>query len=233
MGSSMSGRMKQQLGSFATRSGIAEAAAQEFLEHGYAGASLARIAGRLGLTKGALVYHFRAKADFASYFVDVVRQATRQANAFAKETYPNCGPRRLLLYFLVMGAWREKEQQVAAGIALFADRASPAYEADDVIRDWLALSVEGFEASPVREHADGETSPLEAAEMFLVTNLGALFFGRHVRLNAKGTEPLRFLRLALTAVGVSDVDKHTQDVIDNHSAHLPELRLGPRAESTV
>lgn len=72
----------------ANRKAIAEAAAQEFLLHGYAGTSLSAIAKRLELTKGALSYHFPTKADFAGYFIQTLRTATAQARAYATSEYP-------------------------------------------------------------------------------------------------------------------------------------------------
>lgn len=224
----MAGRDRQRAASSSTRNAIAEAAAQEFVSNGYAGASLSRIADRLGLTKGALVYHFRAKADFASYFVGVVRDATAQADKFARTEYPDCGSRRLLLHFMLMGEWRAREPQFAAGMALFADSASPTFEADGVIRDWLNLSVDAFDSCKARSAFQGELKTLEAAEMFLVTNLGVVFFGRHVRLNEPGTKQLRFVRLALTAVGVPDVDQHAEEVLGAYAHRLPELDIGSR-----
>lgn len=201
-----------------TRRAIAEAAAQEFLLRGYAGTSLSAVAERLGLTKGALAYHFPTKADFASYFMRTVRSATAQADVYAKSEYPTCGARRLLLHFMVMGTWRVTVPCYAAGMALFTDSASPTFEADGVIQDWLALSIEALETA--REPA---TSPstLEAAEIFLVTNLGAAFFGRHVRLDVPGTLKLRFVRAGLTAAGVTHVDQHADNVLRKHEGHLP------------
>ncbi len=48
---------------FATRRRLLKAAAEQFAERGFYGASIARIAGELGLTKQALLYHFKRKED--------------------------------------------------------------------------------------------------------------------------------------------------------------------------
>ncbi|GAA4167139.1 ScbR family autoregulator-binding transcription factor [Gryllotalpicola koreensis] len=56
--------MTQQRAS-ARRDEIIRAAAAEFDEAGYAGASLSSIAARLGRTKGAMSYHFSSKASLA------------------------------------------------------------------------------------------------------------------------------------------------------------------------
>lgn len=47
----------------ATRQGIVETARRLFAERGYEGASLQDIADEMGLTKAAVYYHFRSKAD--------------------------------------------------------------------------------------------------------------------------------------------------------------------------
>jgi AcrR family transcriptional regulator len=55
----------------ATRSAIIRAAAGVFEEHGYGGTSIAAVAARAGVTKGALYFHFAAKEDLA---VAVIRE---------------------------------------------------------------------------------------------------------------------------------------------------------------
>ncbi|MFD9865201.1 ScbR family autoregulator-binding transcription factor [Streptomyces alboflavus] len=52
-----------------TRAAILQAGSEEFAERGYAGAKVADIAGRAGLTLGALYFHFRSKADLARAIV--------------------------------------------------------------------------------------------------------------------------------------------------------------------
>jgi AcrR family transcriptional regulator len=46
-----------------TRPAILGAAQELFAAHGYAGTSVADIAGRLGMSKAALYYHFRSKTE--------------------------------------------------------------------------------------------------------------------------------------------------------------------------
>ena len=48
---------------FATRQRLLKAASRQFAERGFHGASIAKIAGELGLTKQALLYHFKRKED--------------------------------------------------------------------------------------------------------------------------------------------------------------------------
>ncbi|OAV53921.1 TetR/AcrR family transcriptional regulator [Enteractinococcus helveticum] len=206
-----------------TKNAIAEAAAQELLDHGYAGTSLAKIAKRLGQTKGALTYHFPTKADFATYFIMVLRGATSQADAYAKAHYPECGARRLLLYFLVMDSWQTTEAQLAAGMTLLGDSASPALEADEVIRDWLSISVDALQVCQSVGELDPGLSVLDGAEMFLVTILGAGLFRHHLRSSVPGTKPLRFVRFALAAVGAPTVDEYAHEVVSRYAHHVPTL----------
>jgi len=52
-----------------TREGIVETALHLFAERGYDGTSLQQIADAMGLTKAAVYYHFRSKADIAHAIV--------------------------------------------------------------------------------------------------------------------------------------------------------------------
>ncbi len=54
------------LGQDATRERLLGAALSQFAERGFYGASIAQIAGEVGLTKQALLYHFKRKEDLYS-----------------------------------------------------------------------------------------------------------------------------------------------------------------------
>lgn len=56
-----------------------------------------------------------------------------------------------------------------------------------------------------------------------MTNLGARFFGRHIRLEERGAGQIKFVRLALTAVGIPDVDEHAAEVIEKYATRLPDF----------
>lgn len=66
--------MAQQARAVATRNAIVEAAAAEFIEHGFAGASIADIAQRAGATKGAMYFHFRSKELLAQAVIERQRE---------------------------------------------------------------------------------------------------------------------------------------------------------------
>jgi len=65
----------------ARRGQIAAAAIDTIAEAGYAGASFARIAERLGISRGLISYHFAGKDDLIK---QVVHQAAEQAKAYIR-----------------------------------------------------------------------------------------------------------------------------------------------------
>ena len=65
----------------ARRAQIVAAAIDTIAEAGYAGASFARIAERLGISRGLISYHFAGKDDLIT---QVVHQAAEQAKAFIR-----------------------------------------------------------------------------------------------------------------------------------------------------
>lgn len=209
--------------SMKTKRAIVEAAAEEFVSRGYAGASMSAIADRLGLTKGALTYHFPAKGDFVSHFVGVVRRATCQADAFAKEHFPDNGSRRLLLYFLMLSSWRRTRPQLRAGMALLVDSAAGSSGSDEIIHDWLALSLDAFEKLRECGDLDPKLTPAEAAELFLFVNLGASFFGGQVWNDGAEADRLRVVGLALTAVGVEGAKEEVDEIIADFGRSIPAL----------
>lgn len=205
-----------------TRRKLADAAALELLENGYAGSSLSAIAARIGLTKGAYAYHFRAKSDVAAAFLKLAAAGSEQAAAYAREAYPDCGVRRLVLHFLMLSRWRYTEPQFAAGVALFADRASPIFESAEIMEGWKDQVTQAFLLADRSGDRDARFTPGEAAEFFLVSMLGAV-----VRHYTEPPDPrtsgLPLLRQALMGCGVTRADTFVDDVLAAHAAALPRL----------
>jgi AcrR family transcriptional regulator len=65
----MPGRAAKQARGVRTRAALVCAAAEEFAECGYAGASVARIAKRAGVSLGTMYHHFRRKGELAREIV--------------------------------------------------------------------------------------------------------------------------------------------------------------------
>src|SRR5271169_2961713 len=81
----------------ARRTQIVEAAIETVAEVGYANASLARIAVRLGISKGVISYHFAGKDDLIA---EIVSQVLRQARAYMQPRIEaqTTGPEMLRAY---------------------------------------------------------------------------------------------------------------------------------------
>jgi AcrR family transcriptional regulator len=81
----------------ARRAQIVEAAIDTVAEVGYANASLARIAVRLGISKGVISYHFAGKDDLVA---EIVRQVLEHARAYMEPRVnsKSTGPETLRAY---------------------------------------------------------------------------------------------------------------------------------------
>jgi TetR/AcrR family transcriptional regulator, fatty acid metabolism regulator protein len=81
----------------ARRAQIAAAAIDTIAEVGYAGASFARIAQRLGISRGLISYHFAGKDDLIK---EVVHEAAEQAKAYIRPRIlaESTGPATLRAY---------------------------------------------------------------------------------------------------------------------------------------
>jgi AcrR family transcriptional regulator len=64
-----------------TREDLLEAAKRQFAEKGFHGASISQMAGELGLTKQALLYHFKRKEDL---YAEVMQEVSNRLLRFVK-----------------------------------------------------------------------------------------------------------------------------------------------------
>lgn len=210
------------------RDGILNAAALEIVEHGYAASSLASIASRLGLTKGALVRRFPAKEDIAWGIIGTLRDVISTEYSRSLDVYPQSGIRSLIRFLLAVGSRTRSDPQVAAAVVLFTDRASPAYEVAQVLDDWTQ-AIRGF-LNVARDA--GEVGPgtdlQELAEYIFITNMGEAIFGARALAPERATRRLRFMRLTLRNAGVTDVDTLVDEVLESSGAGSIE-QLPPRS----
>jgi AcrR family transcriptional regulator len=80
-----------------TRSRVQEVALELFAEQGYEKTSLREIAGRLGVTKAALYYHFKSKEDIVHSFTDDYFAEIDALLDWAKDQPRNDATRREIL----------------------------------------------------------------------------------------------------------------------------------------
>lgn len=147
------GRTRQQR-SVATRAAIIEAAAGEFDERGYTGASMDAVAERAGLTKGALYFHFTSKADLAAAVIARQHEVSRQYGEAAAER--GSTPLEVLMWLSQgLATQMVHEVVVSAGIRLSTEAAATDVARQDPYTDWMHVA-----ADLVRRAIDaGEVEP--------------------------------------------------------------------------
>ncbi|MEP7766148.1 ScbR family autoregulator-binding transcription factor [Sanguibacter sp. 25GB23B1] len=123
----------------ATRAGILQVAAEEFEAHGYVGASLSDIAERLGLTKGALYFHYPSKGDIARAIVSDYFNSWEPLVKAAEER--GNGPLEAIRWLTgqVAVAYRD-DIHIRAAVRLVRDRASIDVELPTPFVDWIKTS---------------------------------------------------------------------------------------------
>jgi AcrR family transcriptional regulator len=134
----------------ARRAQIVEAAIETVAEVGYADASLARIAVRLGISKGVISYHFAGKDDLIT---EVVTRVLGEARAYMQPRIEaqTTGPAMLRAYIESNLAFiRDHPNQLRAVVeivrASIADASRPWPANRDRAAEILAVLLAGFQA---------------------------------------------------------------------------------------
>lgn len=201
-----------------TRDRLLHAAAAEIVAEGYAGASLSSIAARLGMTKGALAYHFPSKSDVAAALLDHTLGVYARLYAGIQEEGLRGVP-ALVTVLARIGLLSATDDLFAAGSVLIVGPGTRELDLPPVL-----LQIAGVYATHLRDAiADGDVrddvDPQEAAEDILAGTMGMyVFFARHPE--REGTRPLRITRQQLTSLGVADADAIVDDVLARTFASL-------------
>lgn len=211
-----------------SRSDVLDAAAQEFVLHGYAGSSLSSIAGRIGLTKGALVRKFPTKGDLAWGIIDTLHAVIAEERVRSLEVYPDSGIRALIRFLLAIGIRTNNEPQVAAAVVLFADRTSPSYKVAQFLDDWTLSILSFLEVAKAAGEMPPETELREIAEYIFVTSMGEVVFGGRTYVPDRPTPRMRHTRITLRSSGVARADEMIDDVLASLGAG--SLEYLPRRE---
>lgn len=152
------GQSRQQR-AVATRAAILEAAAHEFDEHGYVGASMDAVAERAGLTKGALYFHFGSKRDLAGAVITEQHEVSRRYGeaASARSTSPL---ESLMWMSQGLATQMVSEVVVSAGIRLSTEASTAEVARQTPYTDWMAVVAElmrqGIAAGEVDDAWDPE-----------------------------------------------------------------------------
>lgn len=200
-----------------------EAAAQEFVERGYAAATLSSVAGRLGLTKGALAHHFPTKDELLSGLGDELSQAISTSDKVTRAAFPDSGIHAAVAYLVQLSAIAAKNVCVASTLVLLTDRGAPPSAISGLVFEWLDGLIHFLEQAQktgqIREDIDVE----EFAEFMLATNIGTTMIPSRSTTPQNRRKRLRFIRLGLQSLGLENADQIVDEVLLSGYIDVPAI----------
>lgn len=202
------------------RQAILEAAAAEFVERGYSAATLSSVAGRLGLTKGALAHHFPAKDALLEDLGTKLSEAIAESDRITREAFSDSGLHAAVAYLVQLGAFASRDVCVASSLVLLTDRGAPPNIIAGIIFKWL----DGLAAFLTQAQQDGqvpsEVNVDEFAEFMLTANIGTQLMPSRSEQPQNRRKRIEYIRLGLRALGIQGAD----DIVDEVLAH-PQIEV--------
>src|SRR5690625_1114509 len=198
--------MVVKTGPEATRAELLHAAALEIAERGYSGASFSSVAAPLGLTEGAVAYHFPTKRDLAVALMEEFAKSFASALGEARQLYPGNDLRTALHALRTIEQRADHEPVVGAAFALMLDPQPPVEQIKEKFEWWVEI----FEELLANAEASGQLAlpvPRKDAAEFLVISLLGLTCVSHRTLARTGEQERRHLRLLLGAVGTTNAEE--------------------------
>lgn len=195
------------------RKELLDAAAHEFIERGYAATSLATVAGRLDLTKGALAHHFPTKRSLLSGLAQTFRESIQESERLTQSAYPDSGLRSAIAFMLQLGATAAKNPQIAAALVLITDRGARTDEFAEVSRTWIGVFARFLDQAKEEGTIREDLNTSEAAQFMLATNIGSTLLPSPPRPNRNRAKRLRFMRLGMQSLGVDNIDEIIDEII--------------------
>jgi TetR/AcrR family transcriptional repressor of uid operon len=136
----MAGRAVKQQRAVRTRGALVRAAAEEFAESGYAGASVARIAQRAGVTLGTMYHHFQRKGELA-------REIVRGQPDLVVPPIPAQGLQRVVDITLTWSYQLLDSPVLLAGARLVMDQDQFIEPQENSHKQWADVVVHSFRAA--------------------------------------------------------------------------------------
>lgn len=205
------------------RQQILEAAAQEFVERGYAAATLSSVAGRLGLTKGALAHHFPTKDELLSGLGEQLSQAIEDSDRVTRAAFPNSGIHAAVAYLVQLSAIAAKNVCVASTLVLLTDRGAPPSAISELILEWLDGLVSFLKQAQDSGQIAPEVDVEEFGEFMLATNIGTTLIPSRTPTPQNRRKRLRFIRLGLASLGLENPDQVVDEVLLSGYIDVPAI----------
>ena len=207
-----------------TRHTLLHAAAAEILQYGYFAASLSGIAGRIGLTKGALSYHFPTKDHILEALVEHLTSEIDDAHRVATQAFPS-EPSRALVAFVSEAVVRTSTNTLTAAAALITTE--PAVARDKLegsFHNWSSKLTELVRRVESEEGVELATTPENSAEVIVGTVTGSRLTSKYTLHPPSNPRP-PYMRVVLVGLGFRDVDAIIRDVVE--ASERGELRIQP------
>lgn len=205
----------------ATQRRLLDAASLEILERGYSASTLASIAARIGMTKGAYSYHYPSKRAIAVALVEHEIALLGESDLHARATYEGGGLRGLIDVILMVGENNAVDPIYAAASTVSVDPVALELALPDTFPFWRDM----VEAYLVEAIALGEVDPAtnaqEAAGDFLTAMIGLAFVQRR-KHRSFGSQPLRFLAVTLRLAGAREPEPLVDEVIRARHTVMPD-----------
>ncbi|MEU6540757.1 TetR/AcrR family transcriptional regulator [Streptomyces sp. NPDC047000] len=166
--------MAKQARSRRTHDLVLDAAAAEFVEHGYPRANLQHVAARTGLTKGALYGHFASKEHLARALTEHLDTVVDKL--FAERAAADLPAlQRLRALCCALAEHIESDVRINAALRLVMDEAPTAAEPPKLLAGLRTLAAEVVESART-EGALGERPPTASlADLATVILVGAYY----------------------------------------------------------
>lgn len=196
-----------------TRNSILEAASLELLANGYAGTSLSAIAGRLGLTKGALTYQFPTKESIVAALVERLLGVFELVDDQATEVFPAGDARTCVAFLTNLGSALVSDPLTAAPFALFADVSAPRAILQEAMNEWSRRMTAHFDGAVRGRAYDLRMTSSEAAGFAIAALSGVWVSTRLLPELGRPERRLAILSRLLGAIGMDDAEEIVEEVI--------------------
>lgn len=208
-----------------TRQRIFRAAAEAMLANGYAGTSLAAIAERLELTKGALARHVPVKTVLIEEFAGHLRGVLDECDARARAAFPRAPSRACVAFLVNVGFVATQDVCTTAAIALAFDPSVPTDSSGGYVRRWIDLLTAHLAEATAEEGHELNASASDAAEFLTSAVTGMWVTGRFV--HAPDRSRLLLTELALIGLGFTPetVSAIVEDVLGQARSGSVDVRV--------
>lgn len=199
-----------------TRSRLLTAAAEEILQQGYAAASMARIAERIGLTKGAFSHHFPTKDTLIEAAMQHVVRLAPSLVESATALFPESPIRICVGIMGCIAAASVMDPVVGASLLMFQDPSVSVVNLVPVQQAMVGMFEPCFRGAVDREGYHLTMPTDDAAQFVVLVLIGSLSARRFPGMFDLRRERI-FVQAALAGLGIHDAEAVVGDVLDTLS----------------